>query len=124
MSFANPFAGGREAPIEVQVAFDGDDADLAAAAIDPIRKLGTVLADDVALLPYPEILEEGMVPPPGIQFIARSGFVNQDSVPEVLRQLTEAGRSERPPIISVRSVGEQSRGYRRTPRRTRIARRS
>ncbi|WP_433023039.1 FAD-binding oxidoreductase [Kribbella sp. CA-294648] len=105
VSFANPFAGGREAPVEVHLAFDGDDADLAAAAIDPLRALGTVLEDDVTLKAYPEILEEGMVPPPGIQFVARSGFVNQDSVPEVLRQLAEAGRSERPPIISVRSVG-------------------
>src|SRR5260221_226557 len=51
-SFANPFLGGPEAPLEIQVAYDGDDAELAAQAIDPIRRLGTVLADEVALTPY------------------------------------------------------------------------
>ncbi|NUR98649.1 MAG: FAD-binding oxidoreductase, partial [Kribbellaceae bacterium] len=40
-SFANPFLGGPEAPLEIQVAYDGDDPDLAAQAIDPIRALGT-----------------------------------------------------------------------------------
>ena len=34
---ANPFAGGPEAPVEIHVAFDGDDPELAARAIDPIR---------------------------------------------------------------------------------------
>ena len=53
--FANPFAGGPEAPVEIHVAFDGDDPELAAEAIDPIRRLGTVIDDDVALKPYADI---------------------------------------------------------------------
>jgi FAD/FMN-containing dehydrogenase len=81
--FANPFLGGPEAPVEVLVAFDGDDPELAARAIDPIRRLGTVLDDDVALTPYADILEEGMIPPPGITFLARSAFVDADSAPSV-----------------------------------------
>lgn len=105
VSFANPFAGGREAPVEIQVAFDGDVAELAATAIDPIRALGTVLEDSVTLKPYADILEEGMIPPPGIQIVARSAFVDKDSVPDVLRILAEAGASERPPIVAIRSVG-------------------
>jgi len=105
VDFANPFAGGREAPVEVHVAFDGDDAELAAQAIDPIRRLGTVLDDDVALKPYADILVDGMTPPPGIQLVTRSAFVDEDSVPEVLRILAEVGASERPPIVAVRSVG-------------------
>ena len=48
---ANPAAGGPEAPVEIYVAFDGDDPELAADAIDPIRRLGTVIDDDVALTP-------------------------------------------------------------------------
>jgi FAD/FMN-containing dehydrogenase len=103
--FANPFLGGREAPVEIHVAFDGDDPELAAKAIDPIRRLGTVLDDDVALRPYADVLVDGAIPPPGIQIVTRSAFVNTDSVPEVLRILAEAGATERPPIISVRSVG-------------------
>ena len=36
---ANPFAGGPEAPVGIYVAFDGDDPQLAAQAIDPIRRV-------------------------------------------------------------------------------------
>ncbi|TCN35781.1 FAD/FMN-containing dehydrogenase [Kribbella orskensis] len=103
--FANPFAGGREAPVEIHVTFDGDDPELAAKAIDPIRRLGTILEDDVALRPYADTLVDGMTPPPGIQLVTRSAFVDKDSVPEVLRILAEVGASERPPIVAVRSVG-------------------
>ncbi|TCC26234.1 FAD-binding oxidoreductase [Kribbella sindirgiensis] len=104
-SFANPFLGGPEAPLEIQVAYDGDDAELAARAIDPIRALGTVVADEVALTPYAEVLVDGLVPPPGIRFETRSAFVDKDSVPEVLRILAEAGTSQGSPVIAVRSVG-------------------
>ena len=103
--FANPFLGGPEAPVEIQLAFDGDDPERAAAAIDPIRRLGTVLEDDVTLMPYADILEEGMIPPPGIGFLARSGFVEEESVPALLAILAEVGAAERSPIIALRSVG-------------------
>ena len=103
--FANPFAGGPEAPVEIHVAFDGDDPELAAKAIDPIRRLGTVTGDDVALTPYADTLVDGATPPPGIEFVPRSAFVDGESVPEVLRILTEVGASARSPFIAVRSVG-------------------
>jgi FAD/FMN-containing dehydrogenase len=103
--FANPFAGGPDAPVEIHVVFDGDDPELAAQAIDPIRRLGTVTGDDIALTPYADTLVDGGTPPPGIQFVLRSAFVDQESVPEVLQILAEAGASERSPFIAVRSVG-------------------
>ncbi len=103
--FANPFAGGPEAPVEIHVAFDGDDPELAAKATGPIRRLGTVLGDDVALTPYADTLVDGATPPPGIEFVPRSAFVDRESVPEVLQILAEAGVSERSPFIAVRSVG-------------------
>ncbi|MFC0509059.1 FAD-binding oxidoreductase [Micromonospora costi] len=102
---ANPLAGGPEAPVEIHVAFDGDDPALAAHAIDPIRRLGTVLDDDVALRPYADTLVDGATPPPGIRFLTRSAFVGKESVAEVLRIVAEVGASERPPFIAVRSVG-------------------
>ncbi|GAA3097211.1 FAD/FMN-containing dehydrogenase [Kribbella aluminosa] len=104
-AFANPFLGGPEAPLEIQVAYDGDDPELATEAIDPIRDLGTLLTDDVALTPYAEVLVDGAVPPPGIQLVTRSAFVDKDSVPEVLRILAAAGTSQGAPIIAVRSLG-------------------
>jgi len=102
---ANPFAGGPEAPVGIYVAFDGDDPQLAALAIDPIRRLGTVTADDIALEPYADTLADGTIPPPGIQFVPRSAFAGKESVPEVVRILAEVRASERPPFITVRSVG-------------------
>ncbi|WP_067174170.1 FAD-binding oxidoreductase [Microtetraspora niveoalba] len=104
-SFANPFAGGPEAPVEIQVAFDGDDPELAARAVDPVRRLGTVIADDVALKPYADTLVEGLTPPPGIRLVTRSAFADRESVPDVLRILVEASASEGAPFIAVRSVG-------------------
>ena len=102
--FANPFRG-PEAPVEIHVAFDGDDPELAAQAIDPIRRLGTVTGDDIALRPYADTLVDGTPPPPGLQFVIRSAFVGTESVSEVLQILAEAGASERSPFIAVRSVG-------------------
>ncbi|MFI6316478.1 FAD-binding oxidoreductase [Nonomuraea sp. NPDC050556] len=103
--FANPMAGGPSSPLEIHVAFDGDDPELAARAIDPIRALGTVIDDDVAPMPYADVLVEGMVPPPGIRLVARGAFVEKESVPAVLRILAEAGTSAGAPFIGVRSVG-------------------
>ena len=102
---ANPFAGGPEAPVGIYVAFDGDDPQLAAQAIDPIRRLGTVTGDDIALKPYADTLADGTTPPPGIQLVLRSAFAGQESVPEVLQILAEVRTSERSPFITVRSVG-------------------
>ncbi|MFI2485580.1 FAD-binding oxidoreductase [Promicromonospora kroppenstedtii] len=104
-NLANPQAGGPEAPVEVHVAFDGDDPDAAAAALDPIRRLGTVVADDVALMDYADVLVEGGTPPPGIHVIAHDGLVDHESVRETLRILAEVGTSAGAPSISIRSLG-------------------
>ncbi|MBT2233541.1 FAD-binding oxidoreductase [Nonomuraea sp. NEAU-A123] len=104
-SFANPFAGGPAAPVEIQVTFDGDDPELAAEAIDPIRRLGTAIDDDVALKPYVDTLVDGATPPPGIQLVTRSAFADKESVSEVLQILVEIGASAGSPFIAVRSVG-------------------
>jgi FAD/FMN-containing dehydrogenase len=104
-SLANPFAGGPEAPVEIHVVLDSDDPEFAATAIDPIRGLGTVIDDDIALRPYADTLVAGAPVPPGIQLVTRSAFVDRDSVPAVLRILTEVGASAGSPFIAVRSVG-------------------
>ena len=122
--FANPFAGGPEAPVEIYVAFDGDDPELAAQVIDPIRRLGTVTGNDVALQPYADTLADGATPPPGIQFVTRSAFAGQESVSEVLQILTEAGhRSGRRSSPSAASAARYP-GSPATPPPTRTARRS
>ncbi|HEX5204736.1 MAG TPA: FAD-binding oxidoreductase [Actinoplanes sp.] len=104
-SFANPFAGGAEAPVEVHVVIDSDDPALAAEALDPIRALGTVIADEVVLKAYADVLVDGMVPPPGVRFVSRGVFVDEESVPDALRVLVEIGASGQSPAIAIRSVG-------------------
>ncbi len=105
VNLANPMAGGPQAPVEIHVLFDGDDPVLAAQAIDPIRRLGSVLADDVAVKPYADTLVEGMTPPPGIRFVTRSAFVDGESVPAALAILAEVATSEGSPVIGVRGLG-------------------
>ncbi|MDT7725020.1 MAG: hypothetical protein QOI21_1596 [Actinomycetota bacterium] len=105
VTLANPFTGGPEAPVEILVAFDGDSAERASEVIDPVRRLGTVLADTVVLKPVADTLEEGFAPPPGIKIVNRSAFVATESVPEVLEILAEVGAAERSPILAVRSLG-------------------
>ncbi len=105
VEFANPSPGGPGGPVEIHVAFDGDEPGRANQAIDPIRALGTAIYDDVALVPYPDTLEEAGAPPPVIQIMPRSAFVDRASVPEVLSILTEGGVAGPSPAISVRSLG-------------------
>ncbi|MQY13911.1 6-hydroxy-D-nicotine oxidase [Streptomyces sp. RB5] len=105
VTFANPFLGGPNAPVEVLVAYDGDDPAAAARAIDPLRRLGTVLDDTVALKPYGDTLEDGATPPPGIRLAARSAFVDAASVSGALDVLAAAGAAEGSPVIGIRSVG-------------------
>jgi FAD/FMN-containing dehydrogenase len=105
VEFANPFAGGPSAPVQIGVAFDGDDPRLAAAAIDPIRRLGTVIDDDVTRKPWADILVDGVTPPPGIRLDTRSAFVDEGSVPAALRILAEVRAADGSPFIAVRSVG-------------------
>ncbi|GAA2079517.1 FAD-binding oxidoreductase [Pseudolysinimonas kribbensis] len=102
---ANPFAGGPDAPVVIRVVFDGDDPERAATALAPIRALGTVIADDVALTPYPEVLADGATAPLGIRLVTRSAFVDPESVQEVLDTLVETASSAGGPFVGVRSLG-------------------
>lgn len=102
---ANPMTGGPEAPVEIHVTFDDEDPVHAAQVLDPIRRLGTVLDDDVALRPYADTFVEGAVPPSGMEFVCRSAFVRKESVSDMLRVLAHASRSEGTPMIGLRSLG-------------------
>jgi FAD/FMN-containing dehydrogenase len=105
VNLANPAAGGSAAPVEVYIVFDGDDPALAAAAIAPIRRLGTVLDDNVVLTSYANTLAAGALPPAGTSFVTRSAFVAKDSVAEVLRLLADVAAQDGSPFIGLRSVG-------------------
>ena len=105
VNLANPMTGGPQAPVEVHVTLDSDDPGRAAEALGPIRRLGTVLDDDVALRPYVDTLVDGAVPPPALRFVLRSAFVDEESVPDVLRVLAEFSTTDGAPVVGVRSLG-------------------
>ncbi|MFD0638180.1 FAD-binding oxidoreductase [Catenulispora yoronensis] len=105
VAFANPFAGGPNAPVEVYAVVDTDDQEHADEVLAPIRRLGSVIADEVALKPYRDVLVDGLVPPPGIRLLSRTAYVERESVPEVLKTLAQIGAAEGSPVIAVRSVG-------------------
>ncbi|WP_027345961.1 FAD-binding oxidoreductase [Hamadaea tsunoensis] len=101
----NPFAGGPAAPVEVMVAYDGDDPAAAAAAIAPVRALGTVLSDQVERKAYADILVDAMTPPPGIQLVTRSAFVDPKAVSSALPVITDVASAPGTPYFAIRSVG-------------------
>ncbi|WP_348535004.1 FAD-binding oxidoreductase [Pseudolysinimonas kribbensis] len=121
-NLANPVAGGPDAPVEVFVAFDGDDPAEAGRAIDPLRRLGTVVADEVAIMPYDQILEPGGTPPPGIAFLTRSGFVDAASTAAMLDLLSDTSGSAGSPFISSAPSAEPSPACPGRPRPSRIVR--
>jgi FAD/FMN-containing dehydrogenase len=104
VNLANPAAGGHAAPIEVHVVVDGADPEFAAEVLAPIRRLGTVIDDDVALTAYADVLQDGAIPPAGIRVAIRSAFVDEAEVPVVLQVLAESARTRGSPLISLRSV--------------------
>jgi FAD/FMN-containing dehydrogenase len=101
---ANPAAGGPGAPVEIHVAVDSDEAAVADDVLGPIRRLGTLVDDDVALTPYADTLAEGASPPAGIRVVTRSAFAEKESMPEVLRILAEVSTTPQTPAIALRSV--------------------
>jgi hypothetical protein len=84
---------------------DSDDREVAAKVLAPIRSLGPVLNDDVALMPYPDTLEDGGAAPAGLRFLMRSAFVYQESVPQALQILADVASCQASLVIAVRSVG-------------------
>ncbi|ACU70057.1 FAD linked oxidase domain protein [Catenulispora acidiphila DSM 44928] len=102
--FANPFAG-PGAPVEILVTFDGDATDEADAAIDPLRRLGTLIDDDITLKPYGDVLEEAPPLPPALRFHTRNAFVERAGVDAALRIMTEAGAAPGAPFLTARSLG-------------------
>ncbi len=125
VELANPFTGGPESPVEVTVAFDGDDPELAAEAIDPIRRLGTVLHDDVALKPYADTLDGGHDPAARHPVRRAQRVRREDSVPRGPAD-PDRGRRGRPGRRSSASAASAlpCPGSPTTRRRTPTARRS
>ncbi|MBF6049152.1 FAD-binding protein [Streptomyces sp. NRRL B-1677] len=60
-----PTFGEATPPLALMVCYAGDDEAAARSAIDPIRKLGTVVDDQVRLMPYGHVLQPASALPKG-----------------------------------------------------------
>lgn len=109
VNLANPAAGGPLAPVEILVAFDSDNPTHAATAIDPIRRLGdslgTIIDDDVTVMDYDKVFQPGGLPPAGIRFFTRAGFVDHHAVGQALNILADAAGQDHTPAIAIRALG-------------------
>jgi FAD/FMN-containing dehydrogenase len=64
---------GQPAMVMVRCCYASDDEPAAAAALAPFRRLAPVAADEVRVVPYAGVLEEGRMPP-GVQVQMRNAF--------------------------------------------------
>lgn len=99
-----PTFGEAAPPLAMMVCYAGDDEAAAAAAIDPIRKLGTVVDDQVRLMPYGEVLQPAGDLPPGWRPRVRNRFVPALTGDLVTTILTEQANLENL-YVEIRSIG-------------------
>ena len=99
---ANPFAGGVDAPVEITVAALGAEG---ATAVEPLRRLGTLLSDGVAERPYVDILEPGAALPPGLRLTVRSGFVAPHRADDAVAEVAALAASPQPAAIVLHALG-------------------
>jgi len=105
-SFAHVFARRGEVPVaQLYNVYAGADTAQAAAALEPLLQIGTLLAQQAQLVPYPAILPGGDGPhdggrPPRI----RSGLADH-LTPQLARALDAGLRSGAMPLVQLRSVG-------------------
>ena len=99
-----PTFGEDAAPVAIMVCHAGDDDAAAALAIDPIRKLGTVVDDQVRLMPYGDLLADVNELPPGWRPRVRNRFapaVTGELVTTILAQQAKLTNL----YVEIRSIG-------------------
>jgi FAD/FMN-containing dehydrogenase len=99
-----PTFGQEAPPLAVMVCYAGDDDAAAGLAIDPIRKLGTVVDDQVRLMDYGDVLADANELPPGWRPRVRNRFapaVTEDMVATILTQQAKLANL----YVEIRSIG-------------------
>jgi FAD/FMN-containing dehydrogenase len=98
-----PFGDAMPAAVTVMVCYASDDEALANAAIDPLRNLGKVNSDTVALKPYANVLEEAH-PPAGMKIIVKNGFAREFN-DELINIIAKTHGKPGAPALQIRSLG-------------------
>jgi FAD/FMN-containing dehydrogenase len=102
VKLANPFAGGVDAPVEVTVAAVGDRGQ---SLVEPLRRLGTLQSDSVAVHPYGDVLEEGNALPPGLRLAVRNAFVQPEALDAALAEVVAVAAAPQPAALVLNSLG-------------------
>ncbi|EGJ77101.1 putative FAD linked oxidase domain protein [Streptomyces sp. Tu6071] len=98
------FGEDEKPPLALVVCYGGDDEAAAARAIDPIRALGTVVDDQVRLMPYGEALQPAGDLPPGWRPRVRNRFAPALTADMTATILAEQANLENL-YVEIRSIG-------------------
>ncbi len=98
-----PGIAGPEPKMAIASCWANENLEQANAAIAPLRKLGTVLKDDVAQKPYAEVLVDGPPSPQGIRLVVKNMFVKTFS-DKLITVLNDICCKPGGPIVQLRIV--------------------
>ena len=99
-----PAMGDRPASASVLVCASHDDPAAAEGSIEPLRRLGTVLDDTVATVPYADVLAAGGHHPPGVRLVGRNVLVPRLD-DDVVAAVAAACAGDRAPVLALRALG-------------------
>ncbi|GAA3500030.1 FAD-binding oxidoreductase [Streptomyces prasinosporus] len=99
-----PSFGGDPAPVNILVCYAGEDATAASEAIAPLVELGTVASKDIALVAYPDVLDQAGELPPDWEPMVRNRFVRQCG-DEFVDALLTGARAFDNLFVELRSLG-------------------
>ncbi|MFM9372902.1 FAD-binding oxidoreductase [Streptomyces sp. Da 82-17] len=99
-----PSFGEEAPPVTLLVCFAGDDQEAADKALAPLLELGTLLAKDVKLMPYPEVLEDASDLPPEWQPMTRNRLARECG-PELVDAIANSPHRLGSMFVEIRAVG-------------------
>jgi FAD/FMN-containing dehydrogenase len=94
---------GQPASMLLHCCYGTEDTQAAELALAPFRRLAPVATDDVALRPYPQILEDALTPPPGMRWESHD-ILARDLGPDLATAVADLFTTDRA-AISLRSLG-------------------
>ncbi|MFE7406927.1 FAD-binding oxidoreductase [Isoptericola sp. NPDC057559] len=100
----SPATGGRPAAVTALVCASHDDPTAADRSIEPLRRLGTLLADDVATVPYAAVLARGGHHPAGARLVGRNALVPRLDDAAVAA-VVAAFEGDHPTALGLRALG-------------------